>query len=129
MALLEQNSLFLRGKQTHTMASNYEKPPVFSRDQTWKEGDLKSVKKEKFSVRYTKEEVYMYSGEKGLEFLVSKTLQDYLAIVAHLAWTWNETFDQFARVHKGAPQIAWEEVMNTIPNLYHLAEPEEEQLR
>ena len=105
------------------MASNYKKLPVFSQDQTWKEGDLKSVKKANYSGQYTKEEVYMYGGKKGLEFLVAKTLQDYLAVATCLAWTWNKTFNQFAHVLKGAPQMAWEEVINTIPNLYHLAEP------
>ena len=63
----------------------------------------------------------MYGGKKGLEFLVSKTLQDYLAVATCLVWSWNETFDQFARVLEGAPQMALEEVINTIPGLYHLA--------
>jgi len=40
------------------MASNYEKPPVFARDHTWKESDLKSVEKAKFTGPHgAKEEV------------------------------------------------------------------------
>ena len=61
------------------MASNYKKPPVFARDQTWKEGDLKHVEKAKLAGQHLNEEVYTYGGEKGLEFLVSKMLPDYVA--------------------------------------------------
>ena len=60
---------------------------VFSQDCTWKEGDLKSVKKAKFAGRYrAKEEAYTYGGEKGMEFLVSKMLQDYLLVALRLNW-------------------------------------------
>ena len=89
------------------MASNYEKPPVFSRDRTWKEGDLKSIKKAKFAGQHgAKEEVYTYGGKKGMVFLVSKMLQDYLAVAVRLDWNWNETFDQFYRVLEGLPRTA-----------------------
>ena len=67
------------------MASNYKNLPVFSRDRTWKEGDLKSVKKTRFAGRHgAKEEVFTYGGDKGMEFLVSKMLQDYLDVAARL---------------------------------------------
>ena len=71
------------------MASNYKKLLVYSRDRTWKEGSLKFVEKAKFSGHHAKEEVYTYGGEKGLEFLVSKTLQDYLAAALCLDWNWH----------------------------------------
>ena len=105
------------------MASNYEKPPVFSRDRTWKESDLKSMEKAKFNGCHgAKEEVYTYGGEKGLEFLVSKVLPDFLAAATRLNWNWHETFDQFHRVLEGAPRTAWEEVLHDHADLYNLAE-------
>ena len=105
------------------MASNYEKPPVFSRDRSWKETDLKTVEKAKFNGRHgAKEEVYTYGGEKGMEFLVSKVIADYLAAATRLDWDWPETFDQFPRVLEGAPRTAWDEVMNLLPDLRGLEE-------
>ena len=47
------------------MASNYEKPPVFSRDHTWTERDLKSFKKAKFTGHHHKEEVPIYGNRTG----------------------------------------------------------------
>ena len=85
------------------MASNYEKPPVFSRDRTWKEGDLKHVDKAKIAGHHAKEEVYTYGGEKGIEFLVSKTLADYVAATKRLGWDWPDAFDNFYRVLEGLP--------------------------
>ena len=104
------------------MVSNYKKPPVFSRDCTWKEGDLKSIKKAKFAGHHgAKEVVYTCGVEKGMEFLVSKTLQDYLSVALRLNWNWHETFNQFSRVLEGSPRTAWEEVMNNpaLAGLYN----------
>ena len=77
------------------MPSNYKKPPVFARDRTWKEAKLAG--------HHTKEEVYTYAGEKGLEFLVSKTLLDYVATAGQMIWSWPEIFDNFSRVLEGLP--------------------------
>ena len=39
---------------SRTMASNYEKPPVFSKDRLWTEKDLKSLEKYKFQGNHNK---------------------------------------------------------------------------
>ena len=105
------------------MVSNYEKPPVFSRDRTWKEGDLKHVDKVKIAGHHAKEEVYIYGGEKGIEFLVSKTLADYVAATERLSWTWQDAYDNFYRVLEGSPRTTWEEVIAERPALRALGEP------
>ena len=51
------------------------------------EGDLKHVEKARLAGHHAKEEVYTYGGEKGLEFLVSKTLPDYVAAAGRIAWS------------------------------------------
>ena len=100
------------------MASNYEKPPVFARDRTWKESDLKSVEKAKFTGPHgAKEEVYKYGGDMGIEFLVSKSIADFEAAATRLDWSWAECFNQFPRVLEGAARTAWEEVMSQFPDL------------
>ena len=60
------------------MASNYEKPPVFSRDRTWSEHGLKSFDKAKFTGHHHKEEVPIYGGKNGMEFLLSKTIPKFV---------------------------------------------------
>jgi hypothetical protein len=66
---------------------------------TWKDSDLKNVEKAKFNGCHgTKEEVYTYGSKKGLEFLVSKVMLDFLAAAARLNWNWHETFNQFPRI-------------------------------
>ena len=114
--------VFFSVETKNNMASNYEKPPVFSRGQTWKEGDLKHVDKAKIAGHHAKEEVYTYGGEKGIEFLVSKTLTDYVAATERLGWNWPDAFDNFYRVLEGSPRTTWEEVVAERPALRKLGE-------
>ena len=75
------------------MASNYKKPPIFAQDRTWKESNLKSVKKAKFTGSHSaKEEVYKYGGDMGIQFLISKSIADFEAAATRLDWSWAECF-------------------------------------
>ena len=102
------------------MASNYKKPPVFSRDQTWTERYIKTFKKAKFTGHHHKEEVPIYGGENGMEFLLSKTIPEFIQAATRLKWSLEETFDQFHRVLEGSPRTTWAEVIDTLPDLKHL---------
>ena len=104
------------------MASNYEKPPVFSRDCTWSERDLKAYSKAKFNGPHQKEEVPIYGGDLGMEFLLSKTIPEYNSALERLGWSWADAFDQFERVLEGPPRTAWLEVVDLHPDLKNLHE-------
>ena len=66
------------------MASNYEKPPVFSGDCTWTEHNLKFFEKAKFTGHHHKEEVPIYRGKNGMEFLPSKMIPEFVQATTRL---------------------------------------------
>jgi len=99
------------------MASNYEKPPVFSKNRLWTEKDLKSLEKAKFQGNHMKAEVPIYGGKYGMEYFLSKTRPSFLQAATRLNWSWTQTFDEFENVLDGAPRTAWHEVLHSLPLL------------
>ena len=95
---------------------------MFSRDHTWTERDLKSFEKAKFTGHHHKEEVPIYGGENGMEFLLSKMIPEFVQAATRLEWSWEETFDQFHCVLEGSPRTTWAEVIDTLPDLRLLGE-------
>ena len=61
-------------------------------------------------------------GENGIEFLLSKTIPEYIQAATRLSWNWEETFNQFHRVLEGSPRTTWAEVIDTLPDLRLLGE-------
>ena len=99
------------------MASIYEKPPIFYKEQKWEEKDLSSLDKAKFQGQHQKAEVYIYGGDLGMEFFLSKTRPAFIQAATKLNWTWSETFSEFENVLDGAPRTAWHETLFGMPNL------------
>ena len=91
------------------MASVYEKPPIFCKERLWVEKDLKSLEKRKFQENHMKAEVYTYGGDLGMEFLLSKTIPDFMSAGNRLNWTWPQSFEEFGNVLDGSPKTVWEE--------------------
>lgn len=99
------------------MASVYEKPPIFCKERLWVEKDLKSLEKRKFQENHMKAEVYTYGGDLGMEFLLSKTIPDFMSAGNRLNWTWPQSFEEFGNVLDGSPKTVWEEVLHSKPLL------------
>ena len=99
------------------MASNYKKPPIFSQDWLWSEKDLKSLEKKKFQTKHTKTKVHIYGGKFGMEFLLAKTIPEFLQAANKLKFTWQDSYDEFEACLDGPAKIAWQEVLLSLPLL------------
>ena len=98
------------------MASNYEKPPVFTRDHAWAEGDLRNTERARFGRSHARNEAHAFGIERGAKFLAG-TIPDYPAAAARLAHDGRDAAEQVRRVLEGAPGIAGKEVADDLPGI------------
>ena len=56
------------------MASNFDKPPIYTQNRTWEDSEVTKLEKSKFSgPQGAKAKVVIYTGQYGIEFLLNKT--------------------------------------------------------